>query len=68
MIQYLFPKRILMDKNVVNPEALLEEVDLQIGLNEPNTTDILDGEVLLDFGEELCGGIRILIANYKNNI
>ena len=66
MIQYLFPKRILMDKNVVNPEALLEEVDLQIGLNEPNTTDILDGEILLDFGEELCGGIRILIANYSN--
>lgn len=42
-------------------EKLLQEKSLQIGLSEPCVTAIKSGGALiLDFGEELSGGVRIL--------
>jgi len=65
--KFVFPKRIIKTwGNVVNSEKLIEEKTLQIGLSESSTTGLInkDGEekaaVLLDFGYELHGGVRIL--------
>ena len=60
MIAYLFPKRAFSEDDRQYP-ALLKKQPLQIGLAEKDTTFFDAGEsVILDFGEELSGGIRIL--------
>ena len=60
-MKYSYVKRIVDAANVENEEALLLEKTLQIGLNETNRT-ILNGKahIILDFGKELSGGVRIL--------
>lgn len=65
--QTLFPVRVVKTfGNVLNHEALLKEKPLQIGLNEPDCTVFENGEtgenaaVLLDFGREINGCVRIL--------
>ena len=58
-IEYLLPKRIIASEKCKNAEVLLENCDcLQIF---PNDTKICacSGYILLDFGRELCGGIRL---------
>ena len=65
--KFLFPKKIIKTwGNVLSAEKLLEEKTLQIGLSETSTTSLVNKEndknaaILLDFGFELHGGIRIL--------
>ena len=65
--QTLFPVRVVKTfGNILNHEALLKEKPLQIGLNEPDCTVFENGEtgenaaVLLDFGREINGCVRIL--------
>ena len=60
MKTYLFPKRAFNESNRLFP-SLTKRQTLQIGLAERNTTffDVNDS-VILDFGEEVSGGIRIL--------
>ena len=65
MKKYIYPKKIINEK----PEwlNLLKRQELQIGLSESVTSKFQDGEYLiLDFGVELCGGIRILTYKAKN--
>ena len=63
--EFLFPKRIVdFSKTVVNPENLLKEKELQIATCEDNLTYFNCGDfIILDFGEEYYGGIRILTKN-----
>lgn len=59
MITYVYPKNVLTEteKNVKN---LLKKQPLQIGLGERKTTIFNENEyIILDFGKELCGGVRI---------
>ena len=68
MEKYILPTRVLDSKgDIRNINNLFIKKELQIGLNEPVNT-VMNGEssILLDFGREICGGIRILICNYDN--
>ena len=60
-MKYVFPKRIVASQGVDNAEALLREQTLQIGLSETDCA-YFDGNayIILDYGEELSGGARIL--------
>ena len=61
MTEVLFPVRVAACAGVENAEKLLVKKTLQIGLTEQVVTKIADGGyVILDFGQELCGGVRIL--------
>ena len=60
-MQYLLPKRIISSKGVDNAESLLKEKTLQIGLNEPDRAVMWDDSyIILDYGKEVSGGVRIL--------
>ncbi len=60
MNTYIFPKRILTEKGMA-ADHLYQKQPLQIGLSERKTTAFEDGDyVILDYGTELCGGVRIL--------
>lgn len=66
MMTYLYPKRAF-DEGGRQFSALLEKQTLQIGLAERKTTTFAAGDsVILDFGEELSGGIRILTFSGSN--
>ncbi len=61
MIQQIYPKKIMMAKDIENAENLLLKKDPQIDLVEPYTAKTQKGSsIILDFGEEMRGGIRIL--------
>lgn len=61
MRENIFPKRIIEEKNVNNSEGLLIKKTLQIGLNEKQLFVVENGSsIILDFGLEMNGGIRIL--------
>lgn len=61
MIRYLYPEKIREAKNVENANGLLNKKQLQIGLNEKGVTVFqADSAIVLDFGKEIRGGIRIL--------
>ena len=61
-IRYRLPTRIVSyGGDIANVDSLLKEKDNQIYLSEPDLLLVKGaGYVVLDFGEELCGGIRIL--------
>lgn len=60
-MNYLFPVRIIDEKKAQNTETLLREKTLQIGLAEQDLCLISPGGyVILDYGREVCGGVRIL--------
>jgi hypothetical protein len=63
--KYIYPKKIINAKpNWLN---LLKKQELQIGLSEKLTSTFQEGDyVILDFGVEICGGIRILTFKAKN--
>ena len=68
MTEYLFPKRIMAYEWVQNADNLLIKQDLQIGLvNNRTTTFKKGGYIILDFGKELCGSIRILTVYSKES-
>ncbi len=58
----VFPKRIVKSNNVENVKNLLIKKPLQIDLYEPLLTSFKDGFVILDFGKEMNGGVRILTS------
>lgn len=61
MTNIIYPKRIIESQNLISTQNLLIKKPLQIGLFEDNITEIVSkGFLILDFGKELCGGIRIL--------
>lgn len=59
----IFPVRILRTEGaIVGAELLLEHKTLQIGLSEPSSTRVCGKcGLLLDFGREISGGVRILV-------
>ena len=66
MTEHIFPRRIVEIRCQEGGENLLKKQTLQIGLAETLTTDFARGDyVVLDFGAELCGGLRILYAGYS---
>lgn len=68
--KYICPTRIIdASKNIVNGNCLLKErTYLQIGINESEYAIFARGSFLiLDFGKELCGGVRILTYQAEDN-
>lgn len=61
-IRYLLPTRIVAKEGPIeNAETLLKEKDDQAYLSDPEKMIINGpGFIVLDFGRELCGGIRII--------
>lgn len=67
MKEFLFPKKISTAEGVEKEEYLLIKKELQIGLAEKKLTMFsAGGYIVLDFGKELCGGIRILTHRANN--
>ena len=67
MRKYRYAKKILLAQGVENAENLLKRQDLQIGLAETQTAKFeQNSAVILDFGQELCGGVRILAFKAGN--
>lgn len=66
-ISYITPTKIVLtDGNVKNAESLLKTKTAQIGLGENDLTVVSgNARVVLDFGREICGGVRIL-THYIN--
>lgn len=71
--KFLLPARIVKTSGkVTDSEKLLEKKPMQIGLNETSFTTLSndsEGEtasVLLDFGTEIHGGIRLMIYHIKS--
>jgi hypothetical protein len=66
MNEYVFPKKVI-DSNGATCENLFVKQELQISLDEPKITVFSQNDyVILDFGAELCGGVRILAFKAKN--
>lgn len=66
MKELIWPKRIVASEGV-QTNNLFKKQPLQIALAERQTTVFEDGDyVILDFGLELCGGVRILTHKAKN--
>ena len=60
MKEYIVPQKLIASNGALC-ENLLKKQTLQIGTGEKYTTVFNEGEfVILDFGKEMCGGIRIL--------
>ena len=69
MKNFLFPKRIVArGGSVQGAEALLREQSLQIGLTCDDLA-VINGEsyLILDFGKEVAGGVRILTYSAQGN-
>ena len=68
MKQFIFPKKIIASNGINNAKALYVKRDLQIDLFEEDVMSIGadGGYVILDFGKEMCGGIRILTCMAVN--
>lgn len=62
MKQIVYAKKIIKQKNIENDNSLFIKRDLQVDLFEKDVMSVgTDGGfIILDFGKELCGGIRIL--------
>ncbi len=61
MKQYILPKKIIKCEGVENVGTLLKKKELQIGLTEQEFCTVHSGSyIILDYGKELCGGVRIL--------
>ncbi|MBQ9743503.1 MAG: alpha-L-rhamnosidase [Clostridia bacterium] len=61
MTEYIFPERIKDYQAVNSCNALLKRQAMQIGLAEKETATFDNGEyVILDYGKEMNGGVRIL--------
>ncbi|MBQ0098931.1 MAG: alpha-L-rhamnosidase, partial [Firmicutes bacterium] len=60
--EYIFPKKIVKySESVENPSNLLIEKELQIATVERDLIFVKGkGFIILDFGEEMYGGVRIL--------
>lgn len=66
---YHFAKRVLRAINVENAENVLIPRTLSIGFNAQNLFVLKNGgELLLDFGEETCGGLRLLVRHAPQGV
>lgn len=60
--EHIWPCRIVKTEgNIIDAEKLLRETTLQIGLMENDLVQVNGkASIILDYGKELCGSIRIL--------
>lgn len=67
MKQLLKPVAVTAQHGVQNAQALLKKQPLQIGLDEREVATLHRGShLILDYGKELCGGVRILTFTAQN--
>ncbi len=67
MKQHIFPSRIIEFAGIEDAEKLLQKKDLQIAVRESSISRADNGAYLiLDFGKEMCGGLRILTFSANN--
>lgn len=67
MSKCILPVKIISENNVVNSLNLFKEKEKQIHLNEKEVTTLSKGSfIVLDFGKEVAGGIRILTKDATN--
>ena len=67
MQEYLLPKKIVESKCVTAVKNLLENKPMQIGTAEWQVSSFEeDSYIILDFGKEMNGGIRILTSDSNN--
>ena len=67
MKEYILPKKIKEEKNATDANNLTALQDLQIGLSESKIAIFkAGGYVVLDFGKEIRGGVRILTFKADN--
>lgn len=67
MTEYIFPKIIKDSYKAENCHNLIKKQPMQIGLSGRETASFTDGSyVILDYGKEMNGGIRILTFLTKN--
>ena len=60
----VLPKKIVTSKNAISPENLKIDKPMQIGFNEEYLTVLNEGGyVVIDYGKELCGSLRLLVTN-----
>ena len=65
MREYIFPIRVKDSGGAQGLDGLLRKKPLQIGLDERDLTVIEDGGyVILDYGKEMNGGVRILTYSW----
>lgn len=65
----LIPKRIIYSENTENTEILLKESRLQIV--SPNTNFVRmkkGGKLVLDFGKEICGCLRVSVNEMQQDV
>jgi hypothetical protein len=68
-MNYVYPVRILSADGVENAEALLQKQTLQIGLGKSALATFSGkAHILLDFGKERSGGIRILAKHANGRV
>lgn len=68
-MRYVYPIKILSAAGAENAEVLLQEQTLQIGIGHtPFVTLSGRSHLLLDFGKELSGGIRILTKHANGKV
>lgn len=67
--KYLFPTRVMLaDGAIQNAERLLCPCDLQAALLEKETAAVRGrGSLILDYGKEICGGVKLVIHNAAKN-
>lgn len=62
--EYLLPVRIMLAEKADTPEFLLHHYRDQIHINEPEACVLHSGgHIILDYGKELHGGVRLLTRN-----
>ena len=67
MTEYIFPKIIKDSFNAESCHNLIKKQPMQIGLAERSTMAASDGSyIILDYGKEMNGGIRILTFLAEN--
>ncbi len=64
--EYLSPTRVVDCENVELVGELLHATQMQAHMEYFPITTFNNGFVLLDFGKELCGGVRIVCRNASN--
>ena len=68
MQEYVFAKNVQSNNSSAKIANLKSKQTLQIDLVEPKTATVIQGDyVILDYGKEMNGGVRIL-ARQANNV
>jgi len=60
---YIYPERVISVKGTENVEALFKKPELCVSFTRAERFSMTAGdEIVLDFGREICGGVRIIVG------